>query len=82
MGLGTQCCKQLSARSARRRTLLVESSQVMCIYTGTYQLFPTLVLTEGCSPGHRSARSLRAPTSISAIPSVISSAMPCGLGSR
>ncbi len=27
-----------------------KSSQVMCIYTGTHQLFPTLVLTEDHSP--------------------------------
>ena len=29
---------------------LVASSQVMCIYTGTHQLFPTRVLAEGVRP--------------------------------
>ena len=35
---------------------MVKSSQVMCIYTGTYRLFPTRVLAEGVRLGHSASK--------------------------
>ena len=56
----------------------VLASQVkLCAFIRVLISFsPHSYSSEGCSPGHRSARSLRAPTSISAIPSVLDFSPP------